>query len=35
MATGDHDEYGDLFKFLRGTGLRIRTQQMNNVYETG
>lgn len=34
-ATGDHDESGDVFKFLGKICLKIRTQQMNNVYETG
>jgi len=34
-ATGDHDESGDVFKFVGEICLKIRTQQMNNIYETG
>lgn len=34
-AAGDHDESGDILKFWGETGLRIRTQLMNSIYETG
>jgi hypothetical protein len=34
-ATGDHDESGDVFKFVGEICLKIRTQQMNILYETG
>lgn len=35
MATGGHDESGDVFTFVGEICFKIRTQQMNNVYETG
>jgi hypothetical protein len=34
-TTEDHDECGDVFEFLGEICLKIRTRQMNNVYETG
>jgi len=34
-ATGDDDVPGDVLKLLGGDGLRMMTQQINSMYDTG
>jgi hypothetical protein len=34
-ATCDDDVPGDVLKLLGGDGLRLMTQLINNIYETG